>query len=196
MRVAMAEFLIPQYGPPRDPDAGHSCLPGTGRLARTFSFGPDLSATSVGEKGDTHQQSRQVAHFPAFMTCRGLPFRVWSLPGPASAPSPGPALTQTSPAKCRMTGRSCANHGNARPLWLVQQGLAGYRFSLNPCQSPYGLDIVILARPRHQRLGHETCVPADGRLDRIGHVRVLQQEPLGILAALTNTLAVIGEPCA
>src|SRR6185437_5752024 len=51
-----------------------------------------------------------------------------------------------------------------------------------------------LAWGRHHGVGDEAGVAADGALDRIADRRVLLEEVLGVLAALADALAVIGEP--
>src|SRR5215813_3199808 len=47
---------------------------------------------------------------------------------------------------------------------------------------------------RHDLLGDETGILADGGLDLLRHIRILLEEGLGVLAALADALAVIGKP--
>src|SRR5690242_9841436 len=52
-----------------------------------------------------------------------------------------------------------------------------------------------LAAPRgHHRIGDEAGIGADRALDRIGDFGIVLEILLGVLAALADALAVIGEP--
>src|SRR5690348_2447765 len=46
----------------------------------------------------------------------------------------------------------------------------------------------------HHGVGDEAGIAADGALDRVGDLAIVLEEGLGVLAALADALAVIGEP--
>src|SRR5262249_61950021 len=64
-----------------------------------------------------------------------------------------------------------------------------------PFPSPRPALVLSLGFPaRHDLLGDEAGILTDRGLDLLRHVRILLEECLGVLAALTDALAVIGKP--
>src|SRR4051812_22503228 len=54
--------------------------------------------------------------------------------------------------------------------------------------------VVLIGRRHHHGVGDHAGLLAHPGLDRVGHVRVIPQELLGVLPALADALAVIAEP--